>query len=332
MSITLSQARQTLYKYVSPTLDTALVTSRINSALERIYNSGKWKGLMATVLFNLGVDPNQWWTHEDVSYITLSRRFQSVLGILFDSRPRLMYPRWQEYMAQGMGKLTSSSPMQQAVDMGDEYVTYNDPTSAYYLKIVYSYLDSGATITFSATDSNNSPIYDPTGNSVISVTLPTIGSGTGSYQYPTQITKLVSFQKPITEAYLNLWAVNPSNSAQSCQISAYEPTETTPLYKRYRTPAAQYVQQILAMCKRRFVPFVAGNDDNSVIMPSNEGALKMVLMALQYEDKNDLERAETYFQKAIQLLNAELKEDMGDPVITLQMNPNGGVGSVPCRY
>jgi len=334
MSLTLNQARQKLYKYVSPSLDTYLVTEKINSALERIYNSGKWKGMLANVSFNSGNLPNQWWVSESVPYVTLPRFYQSMLGIQYASAsyagiPRLIFPQWQEYTASGTGQITSGLGMQMAMDMGDGFSVQYDPTAPFYPQFaITNSADAGTVVTFQGLDEYGNILYDGNGNSSISVTLDT----TPVTFNTVAVGKITGFQKPITVGSVNLSAVNALNSSQVAAISQYDPTELVPSYKRYRLSGADNAQLLNMLLKRRYVPFVNGSDDNAVVIPGNEGALKLTLMALQYEDKNDIERAEEYFNKAIQLLNAELKEDIGNPIITLQMNPLGGAMNIPARY
>lgn len=328
MPLTLSQARQKLSRYVGPTLDDGAVTDRINSALERIYNSGKWKGLLASVSFNQSGIAANWWTPPVPRTMTLPRRYQAVLGVTFDHYPRLTYPRWQEYIAGGPGGLSAGVGMQKIVDAGDGHVTWSDPTTSFFPRFEISDAgDVGKKVYISGVDENGEQIFDASGNNGLSVELSQAG-----VSLATRFSKIVSIRKPITEGPVNLFAVNPDNSAQSNQIAAYEPTETVPSYKRYKLASADFTNTIDCLCKRRFVPLVNGPDDDTALIPDNEGAVKMTLMALQYEDKNDLERAETYFQKAIQLLNSELKEDMGAPIVTLQMNPIAAAMRIPARY
>ena len=330
MPLTLSQARTKLYRYVSPTLDAGIVTDRINSALERIYNSGKWKGLMATVSFNNLVNGN-WFPDEAVQYITLPRQFQSISGIQFGAAglpaiPRLVFPRWQEYIAGGNGQLSPGTSMQMAVDQGDGFPVYTDPTQPFYVRFESTDpQDTSVSVKVMGIDSAGNNDFDSVGNSYLSIPVNTT---------LTDFTwgKITEIHKPITQGAINLFAVNPNDTTQKSPIAEYEATETIPQYKRYKLGASEFAARINCLCKRRHVELVNGPDDETVITPPNEGALKMTLMALQYEDKNDMERAEEYFNKAIQLLNAELKEDMGNPVITLQMNPLGAAMRIPARY
>jgi hypothetical protein len=330
MPFTLSLARQKLYRYVGPNLDTGLVTDRINSALERIYNSGKWKGLTTTIVFNNCQNTN-WFPDEAVQYVTLPRQFQSLLGIQFGAAglpaiPRLVFPRWQEFIAGGNGQLAAGTSMQMAVDMGDGFPIFTDPTLPFYIRFEnVDADDSAVSIKVIGLNKDGQYVFDGTGNSHLSL-------GMNTTLTTTTWGKVLEVHKPVTQGTINMYAVNPDNTSQKNLIASFEATETIPQYKRYRLGGAEFASRILCLCKRKFNYLVDGPDDETVIVPGNEGALKLVLMSLQYEDKNDVERADSYFNKAIQLLNAELKEDMGAPVITMNMNPIAAAMRIPQRY
>lgn len=259
MALTLDQARHKLFKYVSPTLDAALVTDRINSALERIYNSGKWKGLSVPVSMANSNDPAQWWTSEAVPFVTLPRAFQSVLGVQFATGdmpglPRQVYPRWQEYIAGGAGQVNSGTGMQLLIDMGDGFVTYSDPTAEFYPRFeITDQNDIGKVVKVIAVDVQGNNIFDSQGNAWISATLTSTG-----VTLPNLVAKIVAVHKPVTEGMVNLFAVSPINSSLKCKIADYEPTETVPSYKRYKVSGGAFVSRLNCLCKRRFVELVSG--------------------------------------------------------------------------
>jgi hypothetical protein len=54
------------------------------------------------------------------------------------------------------------------------------------------------------------------------------------------------------------------------------------------------------------------------------------MMSLQYEDKNDMERADSYMTRAIDLLNADLAHFQGDAVLpSVQFHRDYGAGAIP---
>lgn len=102
--------------------------------------------------------------------------------------------------------------------------------------------------------------------------------------------------------------------------------ETSAGIKRYRL---NYVapDEVVGLMQRRFV--LLENEDD-VVIPNNIGALKKGLMALNYEDQNDLERSEEYWQGAMNLLNNETEAQRGAARRLTPIQPHGlGIGPVP---
>jgi len=96
--------------------------------------------------------------------------------------------------------------------------------------------------------------------------------------------------------------------------------------RRYRigyTPSGN----VIGLMQRGYVR-VANPDDP--VVPSNLGALKAGLMALNFEDKNDMERATQYWQQAMGFLNAEMQTKRGAAQYIMPFQPHGmGVSPVP---
>ena len=83
----------------------------------------------------------------------------------------------------------------------------------------------------------------------------------------------------------------------------------------------------MPVCKRAYVPAVS---DNDFVIPSNIGALKLGLMALQFEDKVDEGRADICWDRAHALLEEDRQEYDGDSSICpLNVAGDFGGGSIP---
>jgi hypothetical protein len=315
MSLTLLEARTRLGDYAGINLTDSQVTDRINAVRERFFNSGKWNGMLAQ--YDFGAPGSQ---------ITLPRDLLSVLGVQFDNIPQLTYPLWHEFIASGPGQISPTMGMQMLIDRGDGFCTFLDPETPFRVRVkTEDAQDTGITIRLFGTDSSNRSIYDSTGASGIDLSVG--GTTTTTVTFKT----LTSVNKPLTEGYLTLWAVDPTTNVET-QIALYEPSETKICYRRYFVAGIPVKSSLRCMCKRRYVPLTHSVDDNKQIMPSNEGALKLGLIALQYEDKNDLERADNYMARAISLLNSELKEERGSAIVRIQFNPNGSTLKVRQMY
>ena len=317
----LAQARQLLHQHISPNgPDDASVPLRINEACERFFVSGRWKGM----LVELDLDATQ-------GYVTLPRRCEAVLGITVDKAPRTPFSRWYSFVPGGPGQVTSSGHggLELVLDAGDNHPVFRDPPyESFRLRVKVpstSDRDTGNYVVLKGNDADGNPVYSADGSEGLLLNLTT--ESNTSTQYFSSLTGVL---KPLTNGYLTLWAVNSQN--QETQIGEYEPGETNICYRRYRILRADDGQTptVRVLCKRRFVPVTSENDD---IIPDNMGALKLGLISLKYEDTNDLERATEYFQRALSLLNAELKETRGSQFNTLRFSPHGfGLGRIPRQY
>jgi hypothetical protein len=89
-------------------------------------------------------------------------------------------------------------------------------------------------------------------------------------------------------------------------IAVYGPNETVPAYKKYQVPDWNSTfTSALVFGKLAYVPVVEGSD---IVIPSNLGALKIGLKALQSEDTEEDESAEKDWERAYAILNSEVTE------------------------
>jgi hypothetical protein len=99
--------------------------------------------------------------------------------------------------------------------------------------------------------------------------------------------------------------------------------------RTYKIMGKQDVGSVKLTCKMRYQDLEPVPDEPAEdyvepqVYPDNVGALKLGLLSLAYEDNADLERADMYFVKALQLLNGEVKEARGGAQFTMQMSPHG---------
>lgn len=82
---------------------------------------------------------------------------------------------------------------------------------------------------------------------------------------------------------------------------------------------------VVIIARRSYVPLV--NDDDEVI-PGNIGALKLGLMSVQFEDKNDRANSIAYMNDARMLLDVEREEVEQAEVPTLNIPSNFGAGDI----
>jgi hypothetical protein len=129
-----------------------------------------------------------------------------------------------------------------------------------------------------------------------------------------------AINKSPTKGWVRVYAVDPATGAENC-IAILAPDETLPQYRRYAIPGFENEEgsAVTVLAKRKFIP-VTGDDDDLIV--TNLGALKMMAIAIEKEENNNLVEANIYEDKAVELLKEELKEvdgaNIGRPQVQMR--------------
>jgi hypothetical protein len=120
-----------------------------------------------------------------------------------------------------------------------------------------------------------------------------LGDGT---QTTVEFAEIYSVEKTPTTGIISL-------SAGATTLAKYEAGERVINYRRYLVDRNWDAAQ--GIFKRKHCWAISDNDP---LYPDSLEAIKLGLMALNAEEKSDVERGQYYMDRAILLLNAELKE------------------------
>lgn len=296
-SLTLGDVRDAHYDLVSGNRDDARFLRILNDAVERIYNNGKWSGLVGVVEFE-----------NPTGFITLPRRYSAILGVQFGGTPRSTFTRYFEYSVSGPGDLDSTGNMTHLVDQGDVATSTVFETPSQLTLSAAS--DPSALIRVFGIDGSGVEIF--TGGAPGEVL---VHGGTTASTFA----EITAVYKPLTTGFVTL-------SAGSTVLSRYEPTETNPVYRRYKVGTHE-AQTLRCLCKRRFVRLV---NDTDPVYPANLGALKLAILAVVAENAADVNTAAAYWGSCFQVLDSELKEVRGRADIRASFSPSG-LGIRPLR-
>ena len=139
-----------------------------------------------------------------------------------------------------------------------------------------------------------------------------------------------AINKTATKGWVRVYAVDPTTGAEFC-IAILAPDETLPQYRRYAIPGHE-VQEgvaVTVLAKRKFIPVVTDDDD---LIVTNLGALKMMAIAIEKEENNNLDEAMKYEEKAVELLREELKEvegtNIGRPQVQMEAFAMGEIANM----
>jgi hypothetical protein len=136
-----------------------------------------------------------------------------------------------------------------------------------------------------------------------------------------------AINKTATKGWVRVYAVDPVTGSESC-IAILAPDETLPQYRRYAIPGFEREDgaTVTVLAKRKFIPVISDDDD---LIVTNLGALKMMAIAIEKEENNNLDEAMKYEQKAVELLREELKEvegaNIGRPQVQMEMFAMGEI-------
>jgi hypothetical protein len=140
-----------------------------------------------------------------------------------------------------------------------------------------------------------------------------------------------AINKSPTKGWVRVYAVDPVTGAENC-IAILAPDETLPQYRRYAIPGFESEEgvTVTVLAKRKFIPVFTDDDD---LIVTNLGALKMMAIAIEKEENNNLPEAQTYEEKAVELLKEELKEvegaNIGRPQVQMEMFAMGEIPNMP---
>jgi len=136
-----------------------------------------------------------------------------------------------------------------------------------------------------------------------------------------------AINKTATKGWVRVYAVDPTTGAEYC-IAILAPDETLPQYRRYAIPGHEREEgsNVTVLAKRKFIPVITDDDD---LIVTNLGALKMMAIAIEKEENNNLDEAMKYEEKAVELLREELKEvegaNIGRPQVQMEAFAMGEV-------
>lgn len=328
----LATCRRFLWNYAS-NVDYASATpedvfqwdAKLVQTLERFYTLGTWRGMWKRPV--LRVYNNT---------LTLPRGFDTCTGAYSCAGPFPIYSRFDLFAADGpyyFGPNGTEDPCDYELNLiSDNAQTFINPSGTYTLRIVAT---EPAAIAGGFTLSGG---FDQNGYELFgTISLDIINGASNTTQ---QFTELPQIQKALTQNSVYLYSVD-TTTAVATLIAVYAPGETSPAYRQYSIGAIGDGGLVRAMCKLKLAIPVA---DTDFVIPANMGAIKLGLLSIQYEDKNDWERAGQAMgpnypaqnagrpNGAIDLLDSEVQELHQAEIPVFAVNSSFGAGTVPTIY
>jgi len=335
MKVTLCTAKTRIAKHLNLCATDARTTEYINEAQRRLIESGKWKGTYGkfTICATDGC-------------IAWPRQIEAIESVAVSENVGTVRNGWFEFVESGYGLLDNKDNIgYQLLDRG-ESPTHKDMSGVGKQVRVYAFLDAdaGKTVTIQGYDDNNNwvrTLKSGSGSSAVyqDGLVVTLVNGYVDTVYdglPLKFNSITSVLKDVTQGNVQLYELVDS-APTLVDIATYEPDETLPSYRRSLIPSLGGASgcadgtdtkvSVTVIAKLRFID--AANDTD-VLMVSDLYAIKNMATAIKLEENRDFGAATEYRNLAIDSLQNQLANHMGDGVVpVLQMtnlNTHGGGG------
>ncbi len=341
MLYTLSQAREKVKAHVDGgSCNTVKIDEYINDALERLMESERWDSLQVMTRITTCN-----------ACFPLPYNVSGIIGASIDGTPANIFNRAYQFMHAGPGDLdlrTRSSSFRDLADMGDQWATMFDIPHAYENTVsgttstvelpdglrlcafctdseddgtslkVMGYKVNGEIVRSGAAEGEELRITRWSGG--VDGVLPMVISDSVwdgirlSTNLFGNVTRIV---KPETQGYISLYAVDPDTDRMFF-LGKYHPRQTIPQFRRYRITnkeAGVSATTVLALLKLRYVPLVEATD---VLPIESMQAVKLMVMSISEENKQNLQGSVALAQLAVSLLSKKEESkhmNMGYPAI-----------------
>lgn len=129
-----------------------------------------------------------------------------------------------------------------------------------------------------------------------------------------------------TEGFISLYTYDPV-TYQMYFLSKYHPQETNPRYRRYRITSPDYVNgsSIYALCELGYTPLTHEDD---ILIVQNMDALKMMVMAIEFENEREFQAAKAYEADAYRLIEDQRTAERQHDYNLIQYGRAYGIGDV----
>jgi hypothetical protein len=300
MKLTLGDIKANIAKLLSMSSTDSRVVGYINEAQERLLYKGLWVDTYARYAIT-----------NSNGTITWPRQLETIEVVALDDRPGVVRNEWFEFLETGPGLLDSTDcDSYTLVDRGTA-VCFSDIDGTDKILRVYSgaTTDAGKRVLLQGYNGSGEWIRTQDGSTWIDgeyVTLTTTYVDTDNV-----FSELTGVQKTATDGIVKLHEYKPSDST-SRLIGEYQPTETRPNYRRSLIPGLaddNTTITVTVVGKLRFAP---ARVDTDWLFISYEAAIKEMVMSIRKAENNLVKEAQAYEDRAVQLLQEQLLNHLGD--------------------
>ena len=318
---------------------------RINQATRRIMNRPRKPVHVERVI--------RFFTDKDT--ITLPREVEKILHYTMDTRPAPAFSQAYEFVSGGLGELGCGPciPGKFLMDRGNHYSTMFDlpsfecheererePVFKSFKLVAFSTDkdDTGKELIIYGRNDKNEVLGSPQPGMRLPINtwhggvegeiLMDLASMPAEKfkQSSVPVRDVERVSKPETEGFVSLYTYDP-DTHQMYFLSKYHPQETNPRYRRYRITSPDYVHgtSIYALCELGYTPLHNADD---VLIIQNLDALKMMIMAIEFENEREFQAAKAYEADAYRLIEDQRTSERQHDYNLIQVSPTYGMGDI----
>jgi hypothetical protein len=135
--------------------------------------------------------------------------------------------------------------------------------------------------------------------------------------------------KPVTAGFVSLYTYD-EDTHQLFFLAKYHPQETNPRYRRYRItrPCHTCGTSVYALCELGYVPMSHPDD---VLIIQNMDALKLMVMAIEFENEREFQSAKAYEADAYRLIEEQRSAERTHDYNFMQVSGCYGFGDIRAR-
>tara|TARA_Y100001963_G_scaffold160123_1_gene268025 strand:+ start:204 stop:1217 length:1014 start_codon:yes stop_codon:yes gene_type:complete len=319
MKLLLKDVKADCAKVLSMSSTDSRVVDYINEAQERLLYKGKWPGTYIRYAVT-----------QSNGAITWPRQLETIESVAVGGASGKVRDGWYEFLESGPGlRDKDDGDSLTLIDRGtapcfSDIVTSDGVEKKIRVRIKSADNVTSKSIILQGYDENGDWIRTTSGGSVIDGEKVTFGSATdgdadGWYDVDTtsKFQTLSAVIKDTTDYPVKLLEIEATGSVTERLLSQYEPSETTPEYRRSLIPGLSddnTTVTVTVVGKARFIP--AAND-NDWLYIDVRSAIKEMVISISMAEKNMLQEAVAFEQRAIGILQDYLMHYLGDGAIVV---------------
>lgn len=310
---------------LSPTNDRDKIIDYINRAIEIAAYKANWNCWVST----LDV------CSDGAGYVTMPYFVGTVLAMNIGGCPALFRNSWYEYHVNGVGSDRCGNACGCYWDDKMWTPVFQDLRAWSVLAaIVEDPIDGDGSLELIVQGETMDASY----NQKEALTIPGSGPSYPGVRIPLRIgvastdpaitffKKITQVTKPVTRGYVKLIGFPPEQLASAVTLGYYAPNETNPTYRRYLVGAT--CSWVRVKFRRQTLALV--NDYDIVPLGSFQATLDL-LKAIRLRETNNIDVAQKYEEKAVELLSEIQSIEDGPNFAPMQFEPGFGVGTLDWR-